>query len=437
MLTVKYKAICAIRGPLLFVKGAPNVRLGELVRIDLDKETRMGQVLEIREDTVVLQVFEGTDSLSLESQVSFTGEAVKVSLSTESLGRIFNGKGRPIDGGPPGRAEVRREVTGGVINPVAREYPQEFIETGISAIDGLLSLVRGQKLPIFSGGGLPHTELVAQIVRQSHVLQTGQSFGVVFAAVGITQEEANFFITNFRQEGVMDRTVLFLNLASDPVVERLLTPRLALTTAEYLAFENGYHILTLILDVTNYCEALREVSMAREEVPGRRGYPGYMYTDLATIYERAGRLKDKKGSVTVIPILTMPDYDITHPIPDLTGYITEGQIILSQNLSSRGIYPPIDVLPSLSRLMKDGVGAGRTREDHMMIANRLYTTYARGRAASELSLILGRDALTEVEQKLVTFAENFEQRFVNQGRNEHRPIERTLDIGLELLGTLE
>jgi len=437
VLTVKYKAVLAIRGPLLFVKATPRTRLGELVRVDMGREVRTGQVLEIREDVVVVQVFEGTDGLSLDSQVVFTGEPVKAPLSIGVFGRVFDGKGRPIDGGPPSRADTSRQVTGGVINPVARGYPQEFIETGISAIDGLLSLVRGQKLPVFSGGGLPHTELAAQVARQSRVLQTGESFGVVFAAVGINQEEASFFITNFRQAGVMDHTVMYLNQASDPVVERLLTPRLALTAAEYLAFEHGYHILVLIMDVTSYCEALREVSMAREEVPGRRGYPGYMYTDLATIYERAGMLKDRKGSITVIPILTMPDYDITHPIPDLTGYITEGQILLSQNLYSRGIYPPIDVLPSLSRLMKDGVGEGRTRGDHVAIANRLYTTYARGRAAAELSLILGRDALTEAEQKLVVFAENFEQRFINQGRNEHRPIEKTLDIGLEVLRTVE
>ncbi|MEM3041609.1 MAG: V-type ATP synthase subunit B, partial [Nitrososphaerota archaeon] len=362
---VKHKAVIAIRGPLLFVKEVRKARLGDLVKVENGKDVRTAQVLEIKEDIAVLQVFEGTAGLSLESQIAFTGEPVKIPLSIEILGRIFNGVGRPIDGGPPSKGETYREVAGEVMNPVARDYPHEFIETGISAIDGLLSLVRGQKLPIFSGGGLPHVELAAQIARQSRVLGTGESFGIVFAAVGVNQEDANFFATSFRQAGVMDRTVMYVNQASDPVIERLLTPRLALTTAEYLAFEHGYHILTIIIDVTNYCEALREVSMAREEVPGRRGYPGYMYTDLASIYERAGMLKDRKGSITLIPILTMPDYDITHPIPDLTGYITEGQILLSQSLHSRGIYPPVDVLPSLSRLMKDGVGEGRTRSDHM------------------------------------------------------------------------
>jgi V/A-type H+-transporting ATPase subunit B len=414
------------------VKGVPNVHLGEVVQIYVNEEKRTGQVLEIKGDISVVQVFEGTSGISQNSTVLFTGETMKIPVSLEIFGRVLDGMGRPIDGGPPVRG-VEMEVSGSPINPVARAYPEEFIETGISVIDGLLSLVRGQKLPIFSGGGLPHNDLAAQIVRQSRVLGSGERFGVVLSAIGITQEEAGFFLRDFRQAGVMDRTVVFVNLVDDPTIERLLTPRLALTTAEYLAYEQGYHMLVIILDVTNYCEALREVSMARGEVPGRRGYPGYMYTDLASIYERAGRIKGRGGSITLIPILSMPDYDITHPIPDLTGFITEGQITLSQDLSLRGIYPPIDVLPSLSRLMKDGVGEGRTRGDHLKIANELYTAYSKGRNAMDLALVIGEEALTPEEKKYLTFAEAFETRFIKQGRYERRTIEETLDLGLKLL----
>jgi len=435
-LNVRYKAISDIRGPLLFVKGIPNLRLGELARIHLGDEIRNGQVLEIREDLAVIQVFEGTAGLSQESSVVLTGRALTTPMSPEVFGRVFDGMGRPIDGGLPIRGE-EREIQGRPINPTNRVYPEEFIETGISAIDGLLSLIRGQKLPIFSGGGLPHNELAAQIVRQSRVLKTEEKFAVVLVAIGVTHEEANFFITGLRDEDIMSRTVFFLNIASDPTIERLLTPRLALATAEYLAFDLDYHVLTIILDVTNYCEALREVSLARGEVPGRRGYPGYMYTDLASLYERAGRISGKKGSVTIVPILSMPDYDITHPIPDLTGYITEGQIVLSQDMNLKGVYPPIDILPSLSRLMKDGIGEGKTREDHTEVSNRLYAAYSRGRNAMNLALVLGRDALTEEERRYLAFAEAFEKRFIDQGRNEYRPIDKTLDLGIELLKMVE
>lgn len=433
MLKIKYKAITAVRGPLIFVKGIPTVHLGELVKIYVDGEVRTGQILEIQEDISVIQVLEGTSGISQDSTVSFTGETLKLSVSSEMLGRIMDGRGRPIDGGLPVKGVSEMEVSGNPLNPVARTYPQDFIETGISAIDGLLSIVRGQKLPIFSGGGLPHNYLAAQIVRQSRVLQDEERFAVVLSAMGIIQEEANFFVRDLRQAGVMDRTVMFINLASNPVIERLLSPRLALTTAEYLAYEQGYQVLVLLLDMTNYCEALREISMARGEIPGRGGYPGYMYTDLASLYERAGRVAAKKGSITVVPILSMPDYDITHPIPDVTGFITEGQIVLSQDLSLKGIYPPIDVLPSLSRLMKDGVGDGKTRSDHMDVANGIYAAYSTGRNAMDLALVIGEDALTKEERVHLQFAREFENRFVKQGRYVRRDIEETLDLGIELL----
>lgn len=433
MLKIKYKAITSVKGPLIFVKGVPDVRLGELVSIYLDEETRTGQVLEIQEDVSVIQVLEGTSGISRDSAVSFTGETLKLPVSSEMLGRVLDGRGRPIDGGLPIKSSVEMEVSGKPINPTARAYPREFIETGISALDGLLSVVRGQKLPIFSGGGLPHNDLAAQIIRQSRVLHDEERFAVVLSAIGITQEEANFFVRDLRQAGVMNRTVMFINLANDPVMERLLSPRLALTTAEYLAYQQDYHVLVLLLDMTNYCEALREISMARGEVPGRRGYPGYMHTDLASIYERAGKVANKKGSITLIPILTMPDYDITHPIPDVTGFITEGQIVLSQDLALRGIYPPIDILPSLSRLMKDGVGERQTRADHMDIANNIYAAYSKGRNAMDLALVIGEDALTTDEKKHLQFAREFENRFIKQGKYEHRDIEETLNLGIELL----
>jgi V/A-type H+-transporting ATPase subunit B len=437
LMTVKYKAITAVKGPLIFVQNVPNVRLGELVKIYLEEETRTGQVLEIREDICIVQVLEGTRGMSQESTVSFTGEPVKLSVSAEMLGRILDGRGRPIDGGSPVRGSVEMDISGRPLNPVARAYPQDFIETGISALDCCLSVVRGQKLPIFSGGGLPHNDLAAQIVRQSHVLESEERFTVVLSAIGITQEEANFFIRDFRQAGVMNRTVTFINLADAPVIERLLSPRLALTTAEYLAFIEDYHVLVLILDMTNYCEALREISMARGETPGRGGYPGYMYTDLASIYERAGKIDNKKGSITLIPILTMPDYDITHPIPDVTGFITEGQIVLSQDLSVRGIYPPIDILPSLSRLMKEGVGEGKTRADHMNVADDIYRAYSTGRNAGDLVLVIGEGALTREEGRYLQFARKLENEFINQGKYERRNIEKTLDLGIKALNTLE
>ncbi len=430
---VKYRAITAVKGPLIFVQAVPNVGLGELVKIHLAQETRTGQVLEIRENLCIIQVLEGTRGISQETAVSFTGETAKLSVSTEMLGRVFDGRGRPIDGGPSIRSSLEMEVSGKPLNPVARAYPKDFIETGISALDCCLSLVRGQKLPIFSGGGLPHNDLAAQIIRQSRVLQGEEKFAVVLSAIGITQEEANFFIREFRQAGVMNRTVMFVNLADDPVIERLLSPRLALTTAEYLAHDHDYHVMVLLLDMTNYCEALREISMARGEIPGRGGYPGYMFTDLASIYERAGRIANRKGSITLVPILTMPDYDITHPIPDVTGFITEGQIVLSQSFSMRGIYPPIDILPSLSRLMKDGVGEGKTRADHSDVANNIYEAYSKGRNAMDLALVIGEDALTKEELKNLQFAREFENKFMRQGKYTRRDIEETLNLAIELL----
>ena len=437
LLRIKYKAITAVRGPLIFVRGVPNVRLGEMVNIFLDGETRTGQVLEIQGDLTVIQVLEGTRGISQDSSVSFTGEPLKLSVSPDVLGRILDGRGRPIDGGLPVKGEAEVEVSGKPLNPVARAYPKDFIETGISALDGLLSVIRGQKLPIFSGGGLPHNDLAAQIVCQSNILEKEESFTVVLSTIGVTPEEASFFIREFRQAGVMNRTVVFVNLADDPVIERLLSPRLALTIAEYLAFDQGKHVLVLLLDMTNYCEALREISMARGEIPGRGGYPGYMYTDLASLYERAGRVVNKKGSITLIPILSMPDYDITHPIPDVTGYITEGQIILSQDLSLRGVYPPIDILPSLSRLMKDGVGEDKTREDHMNIANSIYAAYSRGRNAMDLALVIGEDALTTQEKHHLQFARSLETKFMKQGRYERRNIEQTLNLGKEMLQIIQ
>ena len=433
---VKYSTVSEIAGPLLIVEGIKEVGYGEIVKIESHGEERMGQVLEASEGKAVIQVFEGTRGLDTKNtSFIFTGKPMEIGVSMEMLGRIFDGKGQPIDGAPAPIPEDIRNVNGFPINPSAREYPRDPIQTGISTIDGMNTLVRGQKLPIFSGAGLPHNELAAQIARQAKV--TGQEeFAVVFCAMGITAEEADFFMKDFEETGAIERSVLFLNLANSPVIERLIAPKVALTTAEYLAFDKGMHVLVILTDMTNYAEALREISAAREEVPGRRGYPGYMYTDLAQIYERAGRIQGKEGSITQIPILTMPDDDITHPIPDLTGYITEGQIVLSRELHNKGIYPPVAVLPSLSRLMAEGIGEGRTREDHHQLSNQLYAAYAEGCNLRDLVAVVGEEALTERDRKFLEFADEFEQRFVKQGRDEERTFEETLDLGWELLSTL-
>ena len=433
---IKYSTVSEIAGPLIVVEGVKEVGYGEIVRIESDGEKRLGQVLEAAEGKAVIQVFEGTRGLDTKrTSVIFTGKPMEMGVSMDMLGRIFDGKGEPIDGAPAPIPEDVRNVNGFPINPSAREYPRDPIQTGISTIDGMNTLVRGQKLPIFSGAGLPHNELAAQIARQAKV--TGQEeFAVVFCAMGITAEEADFFMKDFEETGAIERSVLFLNLANSPVIERLIAPKVALTTAEYLAFDKGMHVLVILTDMTNYAEALREISAAREEVPGRRGYPGYMYTDLAQIYERAGRIQGKEGSITQIPILTMPDDDITHPIPDLTGYITEGQIVLSRELHNKGIYPPVAVLPSLSRLMAEGIGEGRTREDHHQLSNQLYAAYAEGCDLRDLVAVVGEEALTERDRKFLEFADEFEQRFVKQGRDEERTFEETLDLGWELLSTL-
>lgn len=433
----EYKTIEQIAGPLVFVRKAEDVSYGEVVEIVLENgEKRMGQVLDVSEDIVVVQVFEGTTGMDKNTRIKFTGEIIKFPVSKDILGRVFNGRGQPIDGGPEIIPEKELPITGAAINPYSRAPPSEFIQTGISAIDGMNTLVRGQKLPIFSASGLPHNEIALQIARQAKVLGKEEEFAVVFAAMGITNEEAQRFIEDFEKTGALERAVIFLNLANDPAVERLITPRLALTAAEYLAFDRDMHVLVILTDMTNYCESLREIATAREEVPGRRGYPGYMYTDLATIYERAGRIKGKKGSITQIPILTMPGDDITHPIPDLTGYITEGQIVLSRELHRKGIYPPIDVLPSLSRLMNAGIGKGKTREDHKQVADQLYALYAEGRELRGLAAIVGEEALSEREKLILKFADEFEKRFVQQGVNEDRSIKETLKIAWELLSML-
>ena len=434
----EYSTVTEVTGPLIIVEGVEGVSYGEVVKIRTSSgEERTGQVLEAQEDKAVVQVFEGTKGLDTKlTSVRFTGEPMKMGLSRDMLGRVFDGMGRPRDGLPDIIPEEIRDINGLPMNPTAREYPIEFIETGISAIDGMNTLVRGQKLPIFSGSGLPHNDLAAQIARQAKVRGEGESFAVVFCAMGITEEEANFFISNFEETGAIERTVVYLNLADEPTIERIILPRLALTCAEYLAFDLDMHVLVILTDMTNYAEALREISAAREEVPGRRGYPGYMYTDLATIYERAGRIKGKKGSITQIPILSMPDDDITHPIPDLTGYITEGQIVLSRELHNKGIYPPIAVLPSLSRLMARGIGEGRTREDHSQLADQLYSAYAEGCDLRELVAIVGEEALSERDKAYLRFADEFEERFVSQGKDEDRSIEDTLRIGWELLSII-
>ena len=435
---IEYTTISEIAGPLMIVKGIKNVAYNEVVKIKTSSgEERTGQVLEAFLDKVVVQVFEGTKGLDTKkTSARFIGETMKLGVSKDMLGRVFNGTGDPIDNAPPIIPDNRRDINGNPINPYSREYPREFIQTGISTIDGLNTLVRGQKLPIFSGSGLPHNNLAAQIARQAKVLGKKENFAVVFCAMGITFEEANLFIKDFENTGALERTTMFLNLADDPTIERIILPRMALTCAEYFAFDLDMHVLVILTDLTNYAEALREIAAAREEVPGRRGYPGYMYTDLATLYERAGRIKGKKGSITQIPILTMPDDDITHPIPDLTGYITEGQIVLERSLHKKGIYPPIAVLPCLSRLMDRGIGKDRTREDHAGVSNQLYAAYAEGCDLRDLVAIVGEDALSDRDRNFLNFAENFEKKFVKQDDHEDRSIEKTLDIGWELFSIL-
>jgi len=422
----------------MMVHGVENVVYNELGEIELaNGEKRRCKVLEIDGTTALVQLFEASTGISLESsKVRFLGRTMSMGVSEDMMSRVFDGMGQPIDGGPAILPEKRMDINGLPMNPAARQYPQEFIQTGVSAIDGLNTLVRGQKLPIFSASGLPHAQLAAQIARQAKVRGTDEPFAVVFAAMGITFEEANYFINSFKETGAIDRTVLFINLANDPAVERIATPRMALTAAEYLAFEKNMHVLVILTDITNYADALREISAARKEVPGRRGYPGYMYTDLASLYERAGRQQGKTGSITMIPILTMPEDDKTHPIPDLTGYITEGQIILSRELYRKGLMPPIDVLPSLSRLKDKGIGEGKTRADHADTMNQLFAAYARGKDAKELMTILGEAALTDVDKLYAKFADEFENRYVSQGYETDRDIEETLSIGWELLRIL-
>ncbi|MDO8840945.1 V-type ATP synthase subunit B [Methanocalculus sp.] len=433
----EYKTVLKIAGPLVFVEKTEPVGYQELVNIVLsDGTVKRGQVLDTSDDIVVVQVFETTAGIGRDSGIRFLGETIKMPVGKDMLGRILSGGGKPIDGGPEIVPEKRLDITGAAINPYARGNPKDFIQTGISTIDGTNTLVRGQKLPIFSGSGLPHNDIALQIARQAKVPGSTESFAVVFAAMGITKEEANYFMQDFERTGALERAVVFLNLADDPAVERIITPRLALTTAEYLAYELGYHVLVILTDMTNYCEALRQIGAAREEVPGRRGYPGYMYTDLACIYERAGIIKGVKGSVTQIPILTMPGDDITHPIADLTGYITEGQIVVSRELHRKGIYPPVNVLPSLSRLMNLGIGEGLTRDDHKKVSDQLYAGYAEGNDLRGLVAIVGKDALSERDRLFLEMADFFENRFVRQGINEDRSIARTLDIAWELLATL-
>lgn len=434
----EYQTVAEISGPLMLVEEVEGVKYEELVEIELPGgEIRHGKVLEIDQDRALVQLFEGATGVDVyRSKVRFLGKGVELSVSEDMLGRIFDGQGRPIDDGPKILPEKRLDINGAPLNPYARDYPSEFIQTGISCIDGLNTLVRGQKLPVFSGSGLPHPRIAAQIARQSKVLGTSEDFAVVFAAMGITFEEADFFISDFRKTGAIDRAVLFVNLADDPAIERIQTPRMALTAAEYLAFEKDMHVLAILTDMTNYCEALREISAARKEVPGRRGYPGYMYTDLANIYERAGRIRDKKGSITQIPILTMPEDDKTHPIPDLTGYITEGQIVLDRSLDKKHVYPPIDVRESLSRLKDKGIGEGKTRKDHADLFNQLLQAYTRGLEAQELEDILGEAALSKMDKLYYKFSEEFEAQYIMQGEYADREIEDTLDLGWKLLTML-
>ncbi|MFB6106563.1 MAG: ATP synthase subunit B [Halobacteriaceae archaeon] len=437
----EYQTITEISGPLVFAEVDEPVGYDEIVEIELaDGDTRRGQVLESQSGLVAIQVFEGTDGIDRNASVRFLGETLQMPVTEDLLGRVLDGSGNPIDGGPEIVPEDRRPIVGAAINPTAREYPEEFIQTGVSSIDGMNTLVRGQKLPLFSGSGLPHNDLALQIARQATVPEEaegdegdGTEFAVIFGAMGITAEEANEFMEDFERTGALERSVVFMNLADDPAVERTVTPRLALTTAEYLAFDKDYHVLVILTDMTNYCEALREIGAAREEVPGRRGYPGYMYTDLAQLYERAGRIDGRDGSVTQIPILTMPGDDDTHPIPDLTGYITEGQIYVDRDLNSQGVEPPIYVLPSLSRLMDDGIGEGLTREDHADVSDQLYAAYAEGEDLRDLVNIVGREALSERDNLYLDFADRFEEEFVQQGFENARSIEETLDLGWELL----
>ncbi len=434
----EYKTVADVAGPLMLVEQVEGVKYNELTEIELPGgDIRRGQVLEIDRDRALVQIFEGSTGLNIgTAKVRFQGKAIELPVSMDLLGRVFSGLGAPRDQGPKIIPDKRLDINGFPINPYARDYPSEFIQTGVSAIDGMNTMVRGQKLPIFSSSGLPHSNLAAQIARQSKVLGSEAKFAVVFAAMGITFEEADFFINDFRKTGAIEHSILFINLADDPAIERISTPRIALTAAEYLAYEQDMHVLVILTDMTNYAEALREISAARKEVPGRRGYPGYLYTDLASLYERAGRIQGRKGSITQLPILTMPENDKTHPIPDLTGYITEGQIILSQELHRKGIYPPIDVLPSLSRLKDKGIGADQTREDHADTMNQLYAAYARGKEAKELAAILGEAALSEADKKFSRFADEFESRYVAQGEEEDRTVIETLELGWELLALL-
>lgn len=433
-----YLTVREIVSPLMLVENVENVTYGELAQITLgDGSVRNARVLEVNEDKALVQVFEGTSGLNPdETRIKFLGKGQEIGLSPDMIGRVFDGFGRPKDDGPKIIPKKYANINGAPMNPYQRDYPNEFIQTGISTIDLLNTLVRGQKLPIFSGAGLPHSRIAAQIARQATTIKGGAKFAVVFAALGITFEEADFFIRDFERTGALERAVLFINLADDPPIERIAIPRMALTTAEYLAFELGMHVLVILTDLTNYCEALREISAARKEVPSRRGYPGYLYTDLSTIYERAGRIKGNDGSITQFPILTMPEDDKTHPIPDLTGYITEGQIILSRSLHNEGVYPPVDVLPSLSRLKDKGIGDGKTRADHANVMNQLYASYARGKNAQELAVVLGEAALTEIDRTYVKFATAFEREFITQGENENRTIFDSLKIGWRLLSIL-
>ena len=435
---VEYETVEAIAGPLIFVRGVSSVAYDEIVEVELPTgEKRRGRVLDVSSDVAVVQVFEGTTGITtIGTKVRFLGRTLEMPVSEDMLGRIFNGLGEPIDGGPPIIAEDKRDVNGAPLNPAARAYPEDFIQTGVSAIDGMNTLVRGQKLPLFSGSGLPHNILAAQIARQATVRGEEEEFAVVFAAIGIKYDEALFFKKFFEKTGALNRVAMFLNLANEPAMIRLVTPRAALTLAEYLAYERDMHVLVILTDMTNYAEALREISAAREEVPGRQGYPGYMYSDLASIYERAGRVHGKKGSITQMPILTMPNDDITHPIPDLTGYITEGQIVLDRTLYNRGIYPPINVLMSLSRLMKEGIGEGKTRADHANVSDQLYAAYSRAQELRGLATIIGEESLSPIERKYLRFAEAFERKFLSQGTNENRSIEETLEIAWEVLSIL-
>ena len=437
-MAIEYLGLSSLNGPLAVLEGVSGAAYDEIVEMTVNgKEKKLGRIIEVYEDKAVIQVFESTENMALRNtHTRLTGHPMEIGVSGDMLGRTFDGIGNPIDGLGPVLAEKRLDVNGKPLNPVAREYPRNYIRTGISAIDGLTTLIRGQKLPIFSASGLPHANLAAQIARQAKVRGTDESFAVVFAAMGITFEEANFFMESFRETGAIDRSVMFINLANDPAVERIATPRMALTAAEYLAFEKNMHVLVILTDITNYADSLREISAARKEVPGRRGYPGYMYTDLASLYERAGRQKGKNGSITMIPILTMPEDDKTHPIPDLTAYITEGQIILSRELYRKNVTPPIDVLPSLSRLKDKGIGEGKTRADHADVMNQLFAAYARGKDAKELMIILGEAALTDMDKLYAKFADEFEKEYVSQGYYADRDIEETMEIGWKLLRIL-